>query len=419
MVRVKKFKFLITFGLKKRFFKKSFIITNALLGLIIIAVVNIPAIISYFSTDEEVTQTVRVVNETDDQEYPLEATLIDTLNQTSDEMEYTVYEGTFDDFWETEGIDIWLVFTGDLSNPEVDVHLKDMGQQTLVMSMVQNVLNDYQDINYANFNVVQPPPSDDPGLDDDTRMVIENAITVLILPVVILIIMATQFLGVDIIEEKSSKVIETIISSVPATYHFLSKIIANVTFLFVQATLLLGFGVIGMLVSRLIAVSTDIDTISLVGELSRQIPNLTSIVVILALFSVFGALIFLSLAALIASVATTQEDYQQYQAPLIFLLLGGFYIGIFLPIMGADGLVHIAAYIPFFSTLVAPVAYATGVISLFETIMILLMLVAITGIFLYLITPIYKVAILSYEETRFFRRIGLYIKKAFTRRKRS
>lgn len=416
---MKKFKFLITFGLKKRFFKKSFIITNALLGLIIIAVVNIPAIISYFSTDEEVTQTVRVVNETDDQEYPLEATLIDTLNQTSDEMEYTVYEGTFDDFWETEGIDIWLVFTGDLSNPEVDVHLKDMGQQTLVMSMVQNVLNDYQDINYANFNVVQPPPSDDPGLDDDTRMVIENAITVLILPVVILIIMATQFLGVDIIEEKSSKVIETIISSVPATYHFLSKIIANVTFLFVQATLLLGFGVIGMLVSRLIAVSTDIDTISLVGELSRQIPNLTSIVVILALFSVFGALIFLSLAALIASVATTQEDYQQYQAPLIFLLLGGFYIGIFLPIMGADGLVHIAAYIPFFSTLVAPVAYATGVISLFETIMILLMLVAITGIFLYLITPIYKVAILSYEETRFFRRIGLYIKKAFTRRKRS
>lgn len=415
---MKKFKFLILFGLKKRLFKKSFIITNVLLGLLIMTIINIPAIFDAFSSDDIETINVKITNNTTDQDYPLETTILSMMNMAYEETRYVSKETREapDDFWDDDTLDIWVVFEGDLNAPDVDLYLKDVSEQDGLMNTIRNGLLDYQNVQYATYNVIDPPPSDDGGLDPTTRNMVEGIITLLVLPVFLLIIMATQFLGVDIIEEKSSKVIETIISSVPSTYHFLSKIIANIAFLIIQSGLLLGFAAMGALIGRIIYASSDIEAVSLIAGLVNNIPNLASILIILFLFLVVGTLLFLALAALIASIATTQEDYQQFQTPLIFLLLGGFYIGIFMPMIGIDSVVRVAAYIPFFSTMVAPIAYATGIISLLEAIFILVLLVITVALFLYFMTPVYRVAILSYEETKFFKRIRFYVKKAFAKK---
>jgi len=414
---VKKFKFLIAFGLKKRLFKKAFVITNIILGILIMAVINIPAMINIFSSDEVETYTVKITNETTDQSYPLEATIIGMMN-TGEEERFIAYENDApDDFWDQETLDIWVVFEGDLNAPDVEIFLTDQSMRTQLMNSIQNLLLDYQNVSFANYSFPSPPASDDGGLDPETRTMVEGVLTLLILPVFFLIILATQFLGVDIIEEKSSKVIETIISSVPATYHFLSKIISNVLFLIIQSAILLGFATLGALIGRLLNVASDIEALSLISELTNQIPNFPAIVGVLIAFLLVGTLLFLTLAALVASVATTQEDYQQFQAPLVFILLGGFYIAIFMPLLGADFVLRIAAYIPLFSPMVAPIAYATGIIGLGEVLFILLLLSLSVALFLYYMTPIYRVAILSYEETKFFKRIRFYIKKAFAKNK--
>lgn len=381
-------------------------------------IINIPAIFDAFSSDDIETINVKITNNTTDQDYPLETTILSMMNMAYEETRYVSKETREapDDFWDDDTLDIWVVFEGDLNAPDVDLYLKDVSEQDGLMNTIRNGLLDYQNVQYATYNVIDPPPSDDGGLDPTTRNMVEGIITLLVLPVFLLIIMATQFLGVDIIEEKSSKVIETIISSVPSTYHFLSKIIANIAFLIIQSGLLLGFAAMGALIGRIIYASSDIEAVSLIAGLVNNIPNLASILIILFLFLVVGTLLFLALAALIASIATTQEDYQQFQTPLIFLLLGGFYIGIFMPMIGIDSVVRVAAYIPFFSTMVAPIAYATGIISLLEAIFILVLLVITVALFLYFMTPVYRVAILSYEETKFFKRIRFYVKKAFAKK---
>ncbi len=381
------------------------------------AVVNIPAIISVFSDDEVETLNVKITNETTDQSYPLEETIIGMMN-TGQEERFIAYESDApEDFWDQEDLDIWVVFEGDLNGPDVEIFLKDQTMQNQLMNTIQSMLLDYQNVSFANYTFASPPPSDDAGLDPETRTMVEGVLTLLILPVFFLIILATQFLGVDIIEEKSSKVIETIISSVPSTYHFLSKIISNVLFLVIQASMLLAFAAFGALIGRLLNFSTDIEALSLISELTNQIPNFASIVVVLIAFLLLGTLLFLTLAALVASIATTQEDYQQFQAPLVFILLGGFYIAIFMPMLGVDFVLRITAYIPLFSPMVAPIAYATGIIGLLEVLLILLLLTVTVALFLYYMTPIYRVAILSYEETKFFKRIRFYIKKAFAKNK--
>lgn len=419
---MKKFKFLVAYGLKKRLLKKSFIITNAILGLIIIAVINLPSIIDYFGSDEErLAITLQVDNLTDDQAYPLEESLLQVLNASYYGYAFELTADRIDaedNFFEEGDVDLLLIFEGSLAQPDVKIYAHDQSLVNLVMNQVQVLLNDYQNINYANYEVVSPPSTgDENGLAEEDRMFINSIVSVLFLPVFILIIMATQFLGVDIIEEKSSKAIETVIASVPAKVHFLSKIIANLGFLVIQAGILIVFSLIGSFASGMFEQLSNTEELSLIAELGSRIQNWPSLLVLSVLFMLAGTLLYLTLAALIASIATTQEDYQQFQAPLVFLLLGGFYIGIFLPMAGVDGAVRVFAYIPFFSTIVAPIAYATGVINLLEAIIALVGLTVIALAFMYIVAPIYRVAILSYEETNFFKRIKLYGKKAFSKDK--
>lgn len=424
---MKKFKFLVGFGLRKRLFKKSFIISNLILGILIMALINIPSIITLFSdeAEEEEAFRVSVVNNTDEEAYPLEDNLLSVLNTSYMDR---VYEAVpweseeFARFWDQEEVDILLVFSGDLAQSDVSIYTTHAEQQSFLSGQVQNVLNDYQNITYANFDFESPPQgeegegsTEDELLNEANNSFIEGIISLLFLPVFILIIMATQFLGVDIIEEKASKAIETIISSVPAKVHFLSKITSSIAFLVIQSSVLVLFIALGAFLENVFINASENEVFSVLGGLAERMPNWPYLLALSIGFLLFGTLIFLTLAALLASVATTQEDYQQYQAPLIFLLLGGYYMGIFLPILEADGMIRIASYLPFFSTIVAPIAYATGVIGLGEGIITLGITILMAVFFLYLIGPVYRVAILSYEETKFFKRIRFYIKKAFHR----
>ncbi len=383
--------------------------------------VNIPAIISLFDSDDAIVQpNVIVINQTTDESYPLEDTLLFYFNRAYDTETYIAYPfelQSLEQFWDTEQLEVMLIFTGDLEQPNIDVYVKGDVSQNFILSNIQSFLNDYQGIQYANYNFVASPATGEPGegIDPETRMFLEGIVTVLMLPVFILIILTTQFLGVDIIEEKSTKAIEIIISSVPAKLHFLSKIIVNISFLVAQSLILMLFGVFGILISRLLQSSGSLDTMSLLSEFASRVPNWPGILISLVMFMILGTLFYLTLAAIVAAIATTQEDYQQFQAPLMLTLLSGFYIAIFLPILGLDSAIRVIAYIPLFSPLVAPVAYATGVITLFETVISFFLLMVFVVLFMYVISPIYRVAILSYEETKFFKRILFYIKKAFSK----
>ncbi len=419
-----KFKYLVSFGLKKRIWRKAFIITNVILGIAILLIANIPALIDMFGSDDEAPTPyqVIVINDTQDQEYDLSASIEAYINNDFIEDSFEVKATSYDDydvFWEDDDVDILLIFFGELSSPDVDMYVKPSHTERHLINNIQRFLNDYQGIEFANFNVIEREQTGDEDhgrIAPEDRMFIEGIVSILFLPMFMLIIFATQFLGVDIIEEKSSKAIETIIASVPAKIHFLSKITASVGFLLIQGSLLIIYGLLGAGLGRIMSTTVDTEALSLFAEVATRIPDWPVLLMLTILFMLAGTVLFLTLSALVASIATTQEDYQQFQAPLVLILISGFYIGIFLPMMGADGFIKIASFIPLFSPFVAPIAFATGVTSVWHGLISLLILILTVLLLMYVISPIYKVAILSYEETKFFRRIGRYVKKAFSKK---
>lgn len=418
---MKKLKFLIKYGLKKRVGRKAFLIANIVIAILLIAIVNLPAIISLFGGDDDQIENINIeiINQT--AENNLVTDLDALFNSANPETPFYIVNslsiGDFDidDFWADSERDIVFHFTGSIDSPDILIYSKYPEMNFQFTNQIELQIINYQIGNYERptFTPVLAPDYEDP----EAGMMVGSIASLLILPMFILITMATQFVGVDIIEEKSTKAIETIIASVPANIHFLSKIAASILFVIIQGGLVLIYSLIATLIGGALSQTSLINLPtggeSLFAYLAEIMPNWPIVLIMTLLFMLIGTLFYLVVAALFASMAVTQEDYQQFQSPLMLMLLGGFYIGIFAPMAGGDTFMKIMAFVPIFTPMVAPIAFASGVLSLGEAIIALVAVIIFFLGALYFVAPIYKVAILSYDQTKFFKRIKDTIKKAF------
>lgn len=417
---MKKFKYLVRYGLLKRVGRKAFLISNIVVALLLIAIINLPSIIALFSNDDEekTNMNVEVINETT--QLSLATDLENLFNEPFQGYRYYVMteldinQFNPETFWVNEEQDIVYHFSGDISNPDIVIYSKFPELSPQHKSQIELLIINYQLTDYESptFSDVLAPDYEDP----EEGYLISSITTILILPMFILLTMATQFVGVEIIEEKSTKAIETIIASVPAKIHFLSKITASIFFVIIQGLLVMVYSALGSLIGGASAnsgLNLPTSESSLIAYLGDIFPNWPLILMFTLLFMIIGTLFYLVLAALFASMATTQEDYQQFQSPLMLMLVAGFYITIFAPMAGGESFMKIMSFVPIFTPIVAPVAYASGVMSGWEALIALI----VVGLFLvgalYIVSPIYKVAILSYDQTKFFKRIKDYIQKAF------
>jgi ABC-2 type transport system permease protein len=81
--------------------------------------------------------------------------------------------------------------------------------------------------------------------------------------------------------------------------------------------------------------------------------------------------------------------------------------------MGDSVFLKILAYIPLFSPIVVPTLYMSGVLSVIDVVISFLILIGSTIGMYYLLAPVYKASILSYDQSPFSQRI----KKMFKRSK--
>ena len=408
---MKKLKFLILYGLKKRLLKKSFLISNIIIGLLTILIINLPTIIGLFENDDDAF--VRIAYVVDEASLGYISQLDETLNQGLEEdifIFYETQESMKDTFFEQNEYDILLMIQSDNGRLNLDLYRFETTYDTVITQTIQ-----FLDVFSQNQAYV--PPVIDSFLPDDyedpfINEIISGISSVFTLPLFLIMTFGIQFVGVDIIEEKSSKAIETIISSVKANIHFLSKIIASLIFITIQSLLLIIYGSIGTLIGNQTSSVTGVSTASLTEVFVEYFPNWQGILIVTASFIFVGALLYLVIAALTAAISTTQEDYQTFQGPIMIMLVIGFYISIFASAAGGDTLLRIASFIPFFAPMTAPVAFAAGLLTPLEVILALLILIITTIGVIVLVTPIYKVAILSYEQTKLFKRLKTYFIKS-------
>ena len=229
----------------------------------------------------------------------------------------------------------------------------------------------------------------------------------------------------SVIEEKASRVVEVLISSVKATDLMFGKIIGIALvaltqfFLWIVLTFAIIAGV-GAIAGGAILDSADpAAMVEMSGMSAEQMETLTAaasepegmevifstlrsmpvaeILICFVIFFVFGYMLYASLFSAIGSGAESEGDTQQLQIPITIPLLLGFFIAIYAFKAPDSSLVLWGSMIPFTSPIVMLARLPFGV-PVWQILLSVVLLVATTGVLAWASAKIYRVGILMFGK---------------------
>lgn len=437
-----KLKFLISSSLKKKTKTKWFMVANLILALIVIGIINIDSIITFFGGDFNEKSKIYLVDET--------ASIYDTFNESVKIIEKNIYD---------EGSNHFEIIKSDKSVDELKKIIKDdeksaiiiniynknesdeIGSKLISLSTMDTV--DYQILSSAltqstsiytmgslglteeQFNKLMTPIEIEREImdenitseDENTTMIMTTVFPVVILPFFMLTIFLVQFIGSEINDEKSTRSMEIIISNVSPRVHFAAKVIANNLFVLLQGFLLIFYAIIGFVVRKAVGGDSILNGVG--SEVGKTLKVLTTgsmgdklvpIIILTLILMILTFIAYSLIAGILASMTTNPEDYQHLQTPIVIILLLGYYLAIMAGMFKGALFIKILSFIPLISAVLSPSLFVLGQIGIMEIIIsILIMIGTLYLLFKYGIR-IYKVGILNYSSTGMWKKMFKSVK---------
>lgn len=199
--------------------------------------------------------------------------------------------------------------------------------------------------------------------------------------------------AMEIATEKTSRVIEMIITSVSPVVHILAKIAAVIAVAFTQVVMIIFMALICIFAFDLKKMfkSFDIE----MNHLAWQIIIVSLLCLVIGIFS------YVLLAAILGSLVTRIEDMNQTLMPLTLLAMIAFYIAIF-SIMKPDMLLtKITSFIPFLAPFELLVRSQSSDLEVWEIIVSMGLSVIVIALLLWIAVKTYKDSVLTFEKGLF------------------
>lgn len=216
-----------------------------------------------------------------------------------------------------------------------------------------------------------------------------------------------------VLEEKSNRIVEVLISSVTPFELLLGKVIG------VAGAGLLQIGIWAsaafLITSRMTGgAASGVEQVAVDGtRQSVSVPTVSvELVVVVLTFFLLGFLLYSALYAAVGAMCSSQQETQQAAQPVTILLALGFISMFALINDSSSGLAQVLSYIPFFAPLVMPVRYALSPLPLIQVLgsaaATLLGVVAVVWV----AGRIYRVGILSYGKKPSLREVWSWVRTA-------
>ena len=292
-----------------------------------------------------------------------------------------------------------------LDNLHYDIAIKDSG---LTEDQLHKI-NSGVSLKSIILEKEDQPVQDKKASNNDTE-VGAIVMVVMILPFFFLIVTLVQMIGAEINEEKTSKSMEYIITNVSPKDHLAAKIISCTVFIFCQILgVIISIGIASFIKSHTASVITDTSEMISSAVKNFITPGIfTTILHILPLVIIFFVITLVTyavLAAVLASMTTNIDDFQQLQTPLMLIVTIGFYLSIFAIIYNGSHFIKIMSFIPLISLLISPALYMLGEASILSIVIAII----IQTIFLIIVykkgLKVYKVGILNYSGEHLWKKI--------------
>jgi ABC-2 type transport system permease protein len=193
-----------------------------------------------------------------------------------------------------------------------------------------------------------------------------------------LLILISQFVAQGVVEEKSTRVVELLLSTMKPWQLLAGKVIGLGLLGLAQIVAIAAVGVTGALV---------FDLVSLPGQLIGTVLSVVA-------WFVLGYAFYASLFAAAASLVSRQEDLAGVITPMSMVLVVGFFVALQAASDPAGSLARVTSLVPGLSPLVMPVRVAAGGATWWEVVVAVVLMLLATALVVRLGGRIYAGALL-------------------------
>lgn len=397
---------IMQFTMKDMIKRKSFIISTIIIVIFIIVGLNIPNIIKSFSSSSEIDVTgEKIIYLDEDNIYQ---NTLDNIKSDDYGISFEKSKLSIDELKEqinNDEIDSALIIKkGETDNSISYTYLiKNSFFSDGVPDYLATVLQSaYQELIYQNLElnedtIIKLHPTYNYFLEQ-TEETKGNTLAMMILS--ILLFYAIYFcafqVSSSITTEKTSKIIETLVTSTPPRSIVLGKTLGIGL---VGLCQLLLYLIVAVICAKLFIEKEVLE--SIIGASSLTL----SLGLITLLYFILGYFTFAFLYALSGSMVSKPEDIQSANSPIAFISLIGFYLAYFSMTSPTSKINFIASLVPISSPFCMPMRIMMGIATPMEVLISIIILIITILIIAYVTIKVYTNAIINYGTKFSFKNI--------------
>lgn len=391
----------------KRIKTKSFLISTAITLLFIIGLANIQSIIDLFA--DEGSSEVALMDETGLFAEPLQA----SLDEAEEDMEIVLFDGREEQAKQAVTDGEYAAFVM-LEQDAEGIFRASYYAESLTGSLTQTALEQHlQQIKIAIAtqqsgmdeatlaSIYTPMEIEMIALDESAKTTEEMSqargiVYIILILLYVSVITYGQMIATDVAAEKSSRVMEILISSAAPVTHMFAKILGVGMVGLTQVALFIGVGY------TMIGSRQDDLTGGFFSVFGLQNTS-PSIYIYGVVFFLLGYFLFATIAAMVGSVVSRLEDVNQFMMPVSMLLMAGFFVAAFGMGMPEATFITVMSFIPLFTPMVMFLRVGLLHVPVWEIALSIGLLIGTIALLAYIGAKVYSGGVLMYGKSGSFK----------------
>jgi len=386
---------------------KSFIISTAVMLVLILGLTNITKIIDMF--DEEAVDTVGVVDESGQYYTPF----AEQLKTLGSDLEVKQLDKESDGEKQVAAEDLigYLIIESDSEGIPSATYHADTISDEIINSQLQAALSNIKSgIIAQKLNITEQIASLYEPASFETVAIAENAKTaeelnqargivyIMLFVIYFAVIMYASMIATEVAGEKTSRVMEILISSVSPVQHMFGKILGVAL---VSLTQLLLFLVVGYTSIKDNLADMQDGFFSYLGFGETAL----STIVYAIIFTLLGYFLYATLAAFLGSLVSRVEEVNTMITPMTLLVVAGFMLAMFGLNNPEAGFVKVTSFIPFFTPMIMFLRIGMLDVPTWEIALGLGILIGTIVVLAYFGAKVYRGGVLMYGKAPSFKNI--------------
>ncbi|MCY8200044.1 ABC transporter permease [Bacillus subtilis] len=355
-----KFWIMLSHTYKNKIMAKSFIISTVITVLLVLVVTNLESIISLFQGDDA-KEKIAVVDETNEL-YPFFSKQLKAVD-TDGDLDVKLSKQSEDEVTKQvkdESLDGMLIIKrdekGTISGTYKALTISDESTyQTLQQALTQTktavgtaelgVSQETISSLYAPVTVGQKALKEGAKSEEELGQTV-GLVYIMLFVIYFSVIMYASMIAMEVATEKSSRVMEILISSMPPIQQMFAKLLGIGLVGITQLAIIIGAGSLSLKLNQ------KSETASSVGGFFNLTDVSATTVIYAVIFFLLGYFLYATLAAFLGSVVSRIEDVQQTITPMTLLVVAGFMIAMFGLNAPDAGFITVTSFIPFFTPMI-------------------------------------------------------------------